>query len=125
MINFSQRDEVVPSALILLSIVILALTLIFMLAVPAPTTQSITSGEKSAKRHMYSDIADAKKRGAQTSAVIAPMLWTGTTDTVSAGAILAQPDIANRSAFTQAWRLSPATGKCTGWNYRTAIQRAD
>jgi len=88
-INFKQRDEVLPSAIVLASIIIMTGTLLFQLLAPKPSSDLINRGHPSIRRHTIGDIAAAKARAAQTTAAIMPRLWQGDPDSVSA-AVLAQ-----------------------------------
>ena len=87
MINFKQQDEVVPSALILLSIVLMAGTLIFLIYTQLyPPTGS--AGHRSAQgRQLKNQIIQAQQRSADQLEVVRGRIWTGESDTVSAAVL--------------------------------------
>ena len=89
LINFRQQSDVVPSVLILLSILILAGTLITMLVVHKPSVAGVTRGRELSRQKLVTEIADVKARTKQTQALIGPHLWTGDPQTVTA-AVLTQ-----------------------------------
>ena len=96
MINFKNQDDVVPSTLILLSILIMAATLIYMVAVPAPSA----TGIKKTSQHVYmKQITDAKAASHTARAAIAPRIWSGDADTVSASVLALLTDQASKSAI--------------------------
>jgi hypothetical protein len=88
MINFKNRDEVVPSVLILLSIAILTGSLLFMLLVPKPTTAGLANGSDRSRRQVRAEAEKAKERSKVAEAAVRPRLWNGTSDSVT-GAVLA------------------------------------
>jgi hypothetical protein len=89
MINFREPQFLVPSVLIVLSIVILAGTLLYMVCVPPPSVAGIARGKSANLQEMKSEIKSAKTLIAQTHKQIMPMVWTGNADTVS-GTVLEQ-----------------------------------
>lgn len=89
MINFKDRAFIVPSALILLSILIMAGTLMYMVFVPAPTVNGLARGRTAKLQEMTNEINSAKLRTAQAQQQIRPLVWTGGPDTIS-GAVLEQ-----------------------------------
>jgi hypothetical protein len=88
MINFKNRDEIIPSVLILLSIVILTGSLLFMLLVPKPTTAGLANGRDRSRRQVRLETEKAKVRLKIAQAAVRPRLWSGTGDSVT-GAVLA------------------------------------
>ena len=87
MINFRQRDEVVPSALILLSIFLLAATLAFMLLVPKPSLAGLARGRERGRRQILREIIDTRTRTRQDQAALAPRLWPGDANSVSSAVL--------------------------------------
>ncbi|HEY3330193.1 MAG TPA: type 4a pilus biogenesis protein PilO [Capsulimonadaceae bacterium] len=84
MINFKNKDEILPSTIILLSIIIMAATLAFMLLVPTP--KPIKPNYKSL-RDYTKRIASAKASQHTFRERIAPRIWSGDADTVSASVL--------------------------------------
>jgi hypothetical protein len=89
MINFKNRDEILPSILILLSIVILTGALLFMLLVPKPTTAGLANGRDRSRRQIEAETKKATERYRSAQTAVQPRLWNGTVDSVT-GAVLAQ-----------------------------------
>ena len=94
MISFKTKEDVLPSSLILLSLVILTAALIYTLLIPDPTTAAVISSRHATIRTVTNDILYSQKRSDEASAAIEPRLWTGTPNHVSA-AVLA---LVNESA---------------------------
>ena len=88
MINFSRKEDVLPSSLIVLSVLLLAATLAYMLLAPKPSTAA-TSRNGASRRRMVDDIADTRRQARQTRAAVLPRLWQGNPEAVT-GRILAQ-----------------------------------
>ena len=87
MINFRQRDDVIPSALILCAIVILAATLAYMLLVPKPSVARLERGRERGRRQILREITDTRTRTKQAQAAVAPRLWQGDPNTVSSAVL--------------------------------------
>jgi hypothetical protein len=87
MIDFKNRDDVLPSALILLSLVILAGTVIFMLLVPAPTTTGMKrlQNRQQAKVRRQTEKLTAEAAQSQTDAQ--KWLWKGDAQAVTSAAL--------------------------------------
>jgi Tfp pilus assembly protein PilO len=79
----------VPSVLIVLSIVILAGTLLYAAIVPTPSVAGLARGRTARLQEMTRETKDAKARAEAARHNIAPMVWSGDTDTIS-GAVLEQ-----------------------------------
>ena len=99
MINFKQRDEVLPSALIVLSIVILAATLAYMLLVPPPTAAGMAKGREMSRQKIQDEIDRARARSAQIEKANRARLWQGNVDTVTSAALGKLTDLANRRSL--------------------------
>ena len=87
MINFREPQFLVPSVLIVLSIAIMTGTLFYMVFVPPPSVAGLARGRAASLQEMEREIQSAKARTAQARQQIAPLVWTGNTDTIS-GAVL-------------------------------------
>lgn len=102
MINFKQQDEVLPSALNLLAIVLLVGGLGYMwftwLVKPA-TPASIST---SAQRRIVSQISDAKLISGKVVQEVRPKLWEGNSDTVAASVL----GILTKATTAQSLKLS-------------------
>ena len=104
MINFRDPQFRVPSVLILLSILILAGTLLYMVFVPPPSVAGLARGRAANLQEINREIASAKSLSHQARQQIRPMVWTGDTDTIS-GSVLelltaqAQQQTLSLSAF--------------------------
>jgi Tfp pilus assembly protein PilO len=84
MLNFRNKDEILPSALIALSLLLLLATLTYMLLVPAPSAAGIAKGRERSKRQIQTEIARAKVKTAKAKEAYAARLWTGSADTILA-----------------------------------------
>ncbi|BDI31630.1 hypothetical protein CCAX7_36810 [Capsulimonas corticalis] len=89
MINFKNRDEILPSALILLSIVLMSAALLYILLVPAPTVASAERAHRLMRRRILRDTTTATLRTRSSQAAAAPRLWPGDPRSVTS-AVLAQ-----------------------------------
>ena len=89
MIDFKNRNDIVPSALILLSIVILAATAVFMLLVPPPTLKQSTHAFNAKGRNLSKRTAALEAQAADISKASQARLWSGDAQTVTS-AVLAQ-----------------------------------
>ncbi|GAB4459634.1 MAG: hypothetical protein OHK0029_22440 [Armatimonadaceae bacterium] len=87
MINFKNREEVLPSTLIVLAILILALTLGYMLIVPPPNAAGVVKGRETSRRKIENEIETAKTRGAAAQQSVRPLLWEGSTEAITAGVL--------------------------------------
>jgi hypothetical protein len=89
MINFRDRAFIVPSALIVLSILILAATLAYAVLIPPPTTNGLARGRAASVQSLKNEINSAQTRTAQAAQQITPLVWAGNSDMIS-GAVLEQ-----------------------------------
>lgn len=89
MINFKQREDVLPSTLILLAMLILLGGLIFLLVVPTPSVAGIATSRSAKKILLQKEAAQANIDAETAREDIIPRLWTGNPETISAG-VLAQ-----------------------------------
>ncbi len=97
MINFKNRDEALPSALIVLSLLILVGALLFMLLVPKPTTAGLTKGRERSRKQLEAEIVSAKSRDMESRKAFAPRLWAGNTETITATILADLTQRANKS----------------------------
>lgn len=87
MIDFKNRDDILPSALILLSLIILTATAIFMVVVKAPSTAGLQAKHNREKRKIITQTkrltteADAAEKASQ------PLLWSGDAQSVTSAAL--------------------------------------
>ena len=89
MISFQRREDVVPSVLMILSILVLAGTLAYMLLVPKPSARNSARAWTSSRRRMVDDISDTRKQTRLARESVRPRLWRGDPEAVTA-TILAQ-----------------------------------
>lgn len=89
LINFQRRDDVVPSVLVILSVVVLAGTLAFMLLIPKPGAAGSARAWTSSRRRIADDIADTRRQSRRAQATLRPRVWRGDPEAVTA-TILAQ-----------------------------------
>lgn len=84
MIGFKNKDDVLPSALIVLAILLLAGSLAFMVFVPKPTTAGLAKGKVLSRQTVQKEIDDAKEASARAEAEAKLRLWTGRPERVTA-----------------------------------------
>jgi len=89
MINFKNRAEAVPSAILLCAILTLAATLAYMILVPLPNAAGVVQGRERSRRQLVTQIAQVRERAKEAHAGSDARLWNGDHDTVMA-AILAR-----------------------------------
>lgn len=99
MISFQRREDVVPSALILLAIIILAGTLLYMLFVPPPSVAGVVAVRLAAKQQLLTQIADTKRQTQKAQAAIKTRVWRGSPDTISAAILSLVTQQARRHAL--------------------------
>ena len=96
MISFKRPEDVVPSCLILLSIFILAGTLLYMLLVPKPSAAGSTALSARSRRRLNSDIVATKKGNREAEAAVRPRLWHSDPQSVTATALAQMTDLAGK-----------------------------
>jgi Tfp pilus assembly protein PilO len=84
MLNFRNKDEILPSALIALSLLVLAATLAYMMLEPAPSAAGVAKGRERSKRQIQTEIDRAKAKTEKAQETYNDRLWTGNADTVVA-----------------------------------------
>ncbi len=99
MINFKQPEERTPSALILLSIAILAGTLLYMVFVPAPSAAGIAKGREISRRKIQSEISDAQTRTLQMRKETQGRIWPGDAELVTSQVLARLTDQANQRSL--------------------------
>lgn len=99
MINFKHRDEIAPSAMVLLSLLIMAGALAYMLLVPPPSVAGIARGRDRSRRAIDEEIARARARSKEAQAAAEKRLWTGDPDAVTAAVLARLTAEANQRAL--------------------------
>jgi hypothetical protein len=89
MINFKNKDDVGPSALILLSILVLLGALIYMVFVPPPTTKGLVKRFESSRLKLVEETDALETRGEQARLANQSRLWESEPQKVTAS-VLAQ-----------------------------------
>ena len=84
MIRFKRPEDVLPSALILLSLLILASTLAFVLFVPRPGAARGAKSWASTRRRLADNVVDTKAQERRARAAIRPRLWHSDPESVTA-----------------------------------------
>lgn len=85
MISFQRREDILPSVLMIVSVVILAGTLAYMLLVPGAAHTTHTAA--SSRRRMVDDIAETRHQTRAARMAIQPRLWHGNPEFVTASAL--------------------------------------
>lgn len=83
-INFKSRSDVVPSTMIVLSILILLATLAFMIIVPSPSAAGIARGRERSRLMIQEEIDLARSRAASAREAADVRVWEGSAETVMA-----------------------------------------
>lgn len=102
MIDFQNKDRILPSALILIAIVIMAGATIFDLLTPTPGGPQTGHNHTMARRRLADDIFDAKMSEAKAKTALAPKLWKGNPDSVSSGVLAQITGEANKNSLALA-----------------------
>ena len=89
LINFKNRQEAGPSAVMLTALVVLAGALAYMLLVPTPTTEGLAKGKERSRKQLEDQIVMAQQSGQLARTQTASRLWQGDLDMISAS-VLAQ-----------------------------------
>jgi Tfp pilus assembly protein PilO len=100
MLNFKQREDILPSTLILLSLIILTVTVVYMLAVPVPTVAGTGLMHAQARHRINLQIDFAKKQQAEAESAIKARVWQGNANTANAGVLSLLTAQTSRSAMT-------------------------
>jgi len=82
-ISFKRPEDVLPSALILLALAILAVTLGLILLAPVQTKAAVDKSHKNSLRKLVNQISDLNRRADSAQKEAATRLWTGDPETVS------------------------------------------
>ncbi|HVK06202.1 MAG TPA: type 4a pilus biogenesis protein PilO [Armatimonadaceae bacterium] len=86
--NFlKSKADVLPSVLMALSIIVLLGSLVVMVAVPKPSTAGLARGKDRSRLKVEEEIEQAKQRHKETQAAVAPRLWSGDPETVTASVL--------------------------------------
>ncbi len=84
-ISFQRREDITPSLLMIVSVVVLAGTLAYMLLVPGTARSTHTTA--SSRRRMVDDIAETRHQTRVARLAIQPRLWHGNPEFVTAAAL--------------------------------------
>ena len=84
MINFKDRQDVGPSAVIAASLLLLLVTLVYMVVVPKPTSAGLASGRARSLKKLRMDTANAQASGESSRARTAERLYEGDEENVTA-----------------------------------------
>lgn len=87
--NSNNNEDMTPNVLFALSVVLLVGTLVYLILVPKPAPGSATRGQAVQRQRLFNETADMNTRKSQAEQEIAPRLWTGDADGVTA-AVLAK-----------------------------------
>jgi Tfp pilus assembly protein PilO len=83
-IGFKNKDDVLPSTLIVLAILLLAGSLAFMLFAPKQTVKGLADKNRRNQLQVQKQIDDAKEASARAEAEAKLRLWTGRPERVTA-----------------------------------------
>ncbi len=100
MINFKDRDEVVPSTIIVISLVLLIATLIFTLVYKKPSVADLPKGQNIKTRQLIAAASDAKARAADIQVSSQSKLWQGDPETIMAQILSQLTDRSQRAQLT-------------------------
>ncbi len=84
-VSFQRREDITPSVLMIVSVVVLAGTLAYMLLVPSAAHGTQTAA--SSRRRMVDDIAETRHQTDVARLAIQPRLWHGNSEFVTAAAL--------------------------------------
>jgi hypothetical protein len=87
MIDFKQKDRVVPSAMVVIALVIMAGATVFDRLSPVPGPASMSTHHSLTRRTMTKDTKMAETDGEAARKALIPKLWQGKPDIVSAGVL--------------------------------------
>ena len=87
MINFKRRDDVLPSSMILASILMLLGTLLYMIFVPVPSTAGLAKGRDLSRRTITKEIETTRARADELEKTNQVYLWNDTAESVTASVL--------------------------------------
>ena len=99
MINFKRRDDVLPSSLILVSILLLLGTLLYMVLVPVPSAKGLAKGRDLSRHKIMDEIKTARERADDLEKINKNYIWNDTADSVTASVLNTVTDQARRKAL--------------------------
>ncbi len=85
LISFQRREDITPSVLMIVSVVVLAGTLAYMLLAPGAAHSTRTAA--GSRRRMVDDIAETRHQTRAARRAIQPRLWHGNPEFVTAAAL--------------------------------------
>lgn len=103
MINFRQKHEVLPSALILISLIVLALTLCYYLYITFDRSAAkfqYTSMDERKLQQLQLDTANLKLQEDSALGSIAPDVWSSNVEQVSAAVLARLTDVSTQHGVT-------------------------
>lgn len=100
MFDFQNKEHVLPSALILLAILILTGSALYDILVPSPGGPAAGHDRVMARRKLADDMFMAKSSEKKAKSALEPKLWQGTPDAVAAGVLAQITTQANRRGLT-------------------------
>lgn len=89
MISFRSRDDILASVLTIVSILVLLGCLLVKLFVSPPTVEGMVKKRERTERTIEKEIAAHRAAAAAAAPVVAPRLWKGDSETITAS-VLAQ-----------------------------------
>ena len=98
MINFKNKDEALPSILILLSIVILLGSLFALMFLKPPSVAGMATEHRQKRNAIQKDITASEERARGAAPAARARLWRGDADTVTAAVLAQLTRQANQSA---------------------------
>jgi hypothetical protein len=99
MIDFKQKDKVVPSALIVIALVIMAGATVFDRLFPVPAGAAVGTHHSLTRRTMSKDTKMAETDGEKARKALMPKLWQGNSENVSAGVLALLTNASNQHSL--------------------------
>jgi len=87
MIDFKQKERLVPSLIIVISLVVMAAATLFDRLAPVPGGGAVGHSHTITRRRMAKDVDLAKISGENARKALAPRIWQGNPEVVSAGVL--------------------------------------
>ena len=100
MFDFQNKEHVLPSALILVAILLLTGAALYDILVPTPSSQSAGHSHALARRKLADDMFMAKTGESKAKSALEPKLWQGDPNSVAAGVLAQMTTQANRHSLT-------------------------
>jgi len=84
MINFKTKEDVLPSSLILFSLIAIVATVLFVVFVPAPSAEAVRRASSLTTNELLTQILDERQQADVARSAIGPRLWKGDANHVGA-----------------------------------------